>query len=741
LRQTGLLTGLRVRLGTLLGRLQTVGTRSEPAHHAHEALPPTVREFTGRRDALLELRKFVPSRDAPLPSGPVVVTLYGQPGTGKSALAAHFVDEMRDRFPDQPLYLDLKGTSAIPLEPREALNRLVRSLGGGPDLIADEEGLIRKYRSGLERKQTIVFLDNAASVSQVLPLLPRSQSCFVLITSRHSLDGLADSKRHRLGVMTEKESLALLARIAGAHVRSRENERATKQLASLCGYLPLALSIAGVYLRSRPEWPVSELVSRFDERRLRDLDAGNVDVRVSFDLIYEYLTDRERTLFRRLRLLPEHRFGPSMAAALLDCTRDEAVTVLDLLVRKQVLELVDDQPQRYGFHDLIGSFANERLEREERSEERHEAHERALRVYLREAMRHAALLDATVMELDGATAGSAPAATPVSLSDQVAALDWFERERSKLLMASRQSAQIKAHDVTWKLAASLVPFFDLRGHRADWAEIQEAALKAAHDSGELRAQAWSRLGAGHLYGLDGLRDEAMSHLTEALESARAGGWPRLQARALYLMGRVEHEARQLSAALAHYERAASIFHEERLVHEQATTILYVAAALYELERIGTDDLFAMAWSVLVSLGGLHEEVWVVRTTGRIKEYLGRVAAARGDLIRADSYSSGSREAYRKIGFTHGYGRALRDLGQIRLHQQDWRLAREFLGESSAMFRTIGDRYSEGLALLLAGEALGELGNNAEARICMQDAVVALSKTERSDLPFPAQRSA
>jgi tetratricopeptide (TPR) repeat protein len=661
------------------------GTPSRPQPPME--LPPDTAEFTGRRRELGALRALVPDPEAARPSAPVIVTVYGPPGTGKSVLAIRFAYEMQQRYPDAQLYVHLKDASDRPLRPAAALTHLVRSLRPrSPELLTDQDGLVREYGAALRGKRAIVVLDNATDEAQVRPLLPRNPACLVLITCRNQLGGLTSSTPFKLGVMSETDAVALLNRIAGKHLPDGDDEQALAEVASLCGYLPLALSIAGAQLRSHP---ISDVLSRMSEQRVGER------VRASFDVSYEDLSDPDRTLFRRLRLLPEPSFGAGVAAALLDIAPRRAEDALDRLVEHQVLERVGGG--RYGFNDLIGEYATRKLELEEPQVERAAASGRALRVYLHEALEQAASLDSAIREVAGQPASPA---SPVEIEEQVAALDWFERERPRLVLVWRNAVEISAHDVVWKLAAGLVPFFEYRGHRADWNELQMAALAAARASGDLYAQVWSWIGAGRLRWLDGRREEARFHLVEALESAGAGGWPRLQARALYLLGRVEHDERRLEAALAFYGRAAEIFRDQGLPHEQVSTVFVLATALHEQGEVSTTHAMHLGESALAELAGMPQELWVVSTAGAIREGLGHLAEEHGDLERAGTCYIGSREAFRKVGFKHGRARVLRDLGRIRIEQRSWNSAREFLEESAELFCTVGDADQEASARVL-----------------------------------------
>jgi tetratricopeptide (TPR) repeat protein len=694
-------------------------------------LPPRSAEFTGRRKELAELRALVPTGEPRRRSAPVVATIYGPTGAGKSTLAVRFAHDMSQRYPDAQLYVHLQSfgsepLSTEPLDPIDALGSLLRALGvRGRDLPTDLEGLSDLYRAQLQGKRAIVVLDHAVDEAQVRPLLPGVATCLVLITSLQPLDELLGSEQLKLGRMEPDEAVALLARIAGDHVRNQENLAATLRVAALCGHLPLALSIVGVLLRRQRRRSVTELELELTGKRniLTDLHVGQLDVRAGFDVSYDHLEPREKALFRRLRLLPEPAFGADMAAVLLDCPVEEAERLLDGLVDEQVLERVGDG--QFVLQTLLGHYAEERL-REEPEHERRAALERVLRRHVTETMRHAVLLDPAIADIAGRVA--AGMASAVSLDEQLGALDWFERERFHLLKVLRQAAEIQAHDVVWSLAAGLVRFFDLRGHRADWREAQNAAIRSVNADGQLHARAWTELGAGHLCWLEGDHATAILHLEEALETAIAGRWPSLEVRARYLMGRVAHETGALDEALVRYGRAAGLYQSLGQVRPLASVLASVAIALHQLGVLDPDDVRRLGEAALATLAEMDAELWVVRMIGRVTDYLGHVAEDQRDLEQAGTRYIASGDAYRTIGFRYGHGRARRQLGRIRLEQRSFERATQCLEESACLFHTIGDRHAEGLSLLLAGEVAQSAGRLDEAGDRWREAEAAFADT-------------
>jgi hypothetical protein len=93
-------------------------------------LPPDIASFTGRRHELARLGRVLAATDQAKPVA--IAAIHGPGGIGKSALAIHAAHRMAERFPDgQLLYVHLQGaTSGLsPLDPLEALGRMLRSLG------------------------------------------------------------------------------------------------------------------------------------------------------------------------------------------------------------------------------------------------------------------------------------------------------------------------------------------------------------------------------------------------------------------------------------------------------------------------------------------------------------------------------------------------------------------------------------------------------------------------------------
>jgi hypothetical protein len=101
----------------------------------------------------------------------------------------------------------------------------------------------------------------------------------------------------------------------------------------LCGWLPLAVRIAGARLASRPQWRLALLAERLahEHRRLDELSTGDLEVRASVALSYRGREEQERRLFRLLGLLVAPSFPTWVAAALLDRGLAEAEGLLERL--------------------------------------------------------------------------------------------------------------------------------------------------------------------------------------------------------------------------------------------------------------------------------------------------------------------------------------------------------------------------------------------------------------------------
>ena len=287
-----------------------------------------------------------------------VAAVDGMAGAGKTALAVSAARELRERCPDGCLFVELHTHSAraAPDLPR-VLRRLHRALGAADDGLDDGlDELAASWRAATASLRLVLVLDDAAGAEQVRPLLPAGAGSVVLVTSRRRLVGLDVDRRVSLESLDLDAAEGLLNRIVGTSRAGREPD-AVRELAELCAGLPLALSIAGARLQTRPTWTVGHLVSRLadDESRLRGLTAGDRSLEAAFRTSYGLLTAAERRAFRVLGLSPASRLDRLILAAMLDCPAGDAERVLESLVDANLLQ----QPSagRYRLHDLVALYA------------------------------------------------------------------------------------------------------------------------------------------------------------------------------------------------------------------------------------------------------------------------------------------------------------------------------------------------------------------------------------------------
>jgi NB-ARC domain len=267
-----------------------------------------------------------------------LAVVSGPAGAGKTALAQHWGHRVGSSFPDGQLWLDLGGDEAQRrMTPQAAIQHMLYALGIPPrQLLGDEQELTALFRTTLSDRRVLIILDNAASSAQVRPLLPSGPSV-VLVTSRRRLDGLvADSGAQllELGMLDDGAAISLLGETIGVQLHPSERE-AADEIVHHCGYLPLAIKVAGARLRARRHYSgaLASLADRLREERHRLdlLHAEDIGVRTSLAISYEALSANTARAFRLLGLFPGPKLQRYAAATMLKTSVEDAERSLEAL--------------------------------------------------------------------------------------------------------------------------------------------------------------------------------------------------------------------------------------------------------------------------------------------------------------------------------------------------------------------------------------------------------------------------
>ena len=709
-------------------------------------LPRPPGDFTGRADELASLRKLLRAggsiapgagRRSAGPSGsrgrgrgrPVVVAaIDGMGGIGKSALALQLADQLADAgaFPDGQLYVNLQGATPglAPLEPLDALGRLLRSLGLDPaQLPTSVEEAAARFRSLAAERRLLLLLDNAHDAEQVRPLLPASPTCAVLVTSRPVLATLDGAHPLHLDVLTPGQALALLGRIAGPQ-RLAADPPAAAAVVRLCGSLPLALRIAGARLAARPAWPIRTLAERLADAtgRLEELRAGELAVRASFDVSLHTLTesadaaDRAAVAAFGLLSLPD---GPDLdvaaAARLLGQPEPTTQRLLERLVDAQLLET--PRPGRYQFHDLVRLHARQHATREHPQPQRLAALTRLIGFYTATAWPTITLCDPG--NTREATADPRWTAGGLRFADDVAAMGWLEAERGNLLAAIPQAVQAAPGvptELAGQLTRALWPLFDAFGHWHDGVQAYQGALALARRTGDRTAEAHALNELGSAYRRLRRHPESLTCLREALSLHRELGDRWGQGVSLGSLGRLYGLLGRFTEAIACLQEALTLRRESGNRHDQAEGLQalglvygqvgrYVEAIACLRESLTLSQELRNRWHQADSLQGL-----------------GTVYERSGHLEQAIACLQESHTTFGELRNHSGQADSLQGLGRVYGRVGRSVEATTCLQECLTLRRELGDHPGQAEALRDLGDALQAAAQHAQAQAAWQEAL-------------------
>jgi len=607
-------------------------------------------DFVGRQS---ELDYLVEALDQSQVIG--LYALRGMGGVGKSVLAAEVAARLDNpyRFPGGVLWANLAE------EPPPLI--ATRWLGNyGYDVSGERETVrLSRLATILATLPTLVVLDNAQDVSSVRKLLVKSPDVGILVTTRKRSAIPNGVRPILLNQLSLEESIELLAKYAGLD-RIRRELKDSKTVCALCGYLPLALTLAGAQLADVNRWPtVTKYRSRLEQNCIGMLSIGKSsedNVRVAFDVSYNQIRDTKlRSLFAKLSLFAGGDFSIDAVSALLGTATTDTELALEQLAEHSLV--LRKGEERYRFHDLLREYATKKLDLLH-TKETDEGKRRLVEYYWDYARRFRKKFDELELERDNLLesikwiqGGFENGDLIGAMIDMVAALATYFKDRGLWVEAAKlgETAFVSAESQDLLEAQAELATFIL-----SWMYYYQENFKLAEKWAYVGRQLYAKV--GNEYGraaatrrlgmtLQSLGDEDRARvlLEDALETFRRLGNKHKTADTLTALGYLERKSGNLEISEKYLDEALEIVESISNQKEISLTVYQQGRLAWEhgdMEK--AQSLHNRALEIDVSLN---------RTPGIAYNHfcLGLIEEARGKKKKASELLISARRIFDNMG--------------------------------------------------------------------------------------------
>lgn len=491
--------------------------------------------------------------------------LYGEGGIGKTALAAQVIEDVRDRYPDGQLYVDLGTDTRDPAqELRDMLLRLNVDVSQIPEGLKGRRALYQSVTRGMA---ILVVVDGVVGDRQAALFRPASATSGYLVVGQSLQD--ASYTQHEVGPLDPDHAAEYLRRACPNLV-----EGTPARLVAELGSKPADLFALAKLVRHR------SLTGLFEVREA--LAGSNL-----FDGIYDGLSESAKWLHRMLESLPNREIEGDLTQ-IFEGSGDWTKGALDSFTELEAVGLV--KSSRPGWYRLEYQITGAQGRHARDGAVRSDVHS-SVRDALIWHIRRAQLADHAIMKTRMRFAPALPrhiSAKP--FTSDAAAMEWFRTlypvlHRS-LLVTSRQQRHT---DLTWALAEALWAYYANTSQYGDAAEAYRAA-RAVADGPHAEAHLSSLLAMcltriGGFDEAEQVLDQAMEALEAApptVERAEAVNRTRLKGIVTEAFGRLRQRQGRLDEARKVLRRSSAYLAE--LGESRAVGIrLRVIAEIYQSE--------------------------------------------------------------------------------------------------------------------------------------------------------------
>jgi tetratricopeptide (TPR) repeat protein len=706
--------------------------------YLHQLKPPPA-DFIGRKAEISLAKKGVENRSTR------VIGIFGFGGIGKTALALKIASMLTPIFPDAQIQLDLKGTSQEPLSQTEVIDYIIRSFHREFKQPESEAALKAIYRSKLKGLKTILFLDNALDGKLVSGLIPPKGS-ILIITSRQYFELPGMLEIHLTNLTPDEAQRFLLC------ISPRIGDYAG-EIASLCGYLPLALRLAGSALAGWNNLAPSEYVKWLSETKNRldvidsslHLSPETLGIEASLNLSYDLLDRKTQTLWSQLAVFPQ-TFDVDAAAYLWGIDGNTTLRLLSDLIVKCLVEW-NPTTNRYSLHDLARLFANNKLSEAYRESKK----ERMAGYYLGVFRTIENLfsrggdnikLSLLLFDKEWPNIKTGLEWAEANMNDEVGAKigNQYLRTETRLLnLRLPPKERVKWFEFGLECARKLDDVedeaFHLKNLGVAWLELGElersiettnAALEIFQEIGDQKNEGNSLGNLGLAYNAKGEANQALEFFQQHLKIAQVIGDRFGEGNALGNIGMITKNLGNPEKAIAYHQEALAISREIGDRPGEGSTLNDMANAYLELEE------YDKAVSFYKQALEIFREVGDRKNEGNSLGNLGLVYSEMGDQKQAINFYQKALKIDREIGNRLGEEITLCNLGELYLSLDDPNRAIKFCEQALAIAKEIGDRYGEAEAQSNWSTALELLGENEQAMTYAKNALSILEELEIED---------
>ncbi len=665
-------------------------------HH----FPAQVTPFYGREAELNQLKALLLADECRL------VTVIGPGGIGKTRLSIRAAEQIAEnRHHADDIYY-------IALDSVETSEKLAAAIFAGLGLKIHEKTEPRtQLFEYLRDKCCLLVLDNfeqligeALLLADMLAAAPEVQ---LLVTSRFALNLRAERRLllHGLAYPKSDKSMQEIAayssvrlfvessrRVAPQFRLTPQNQTAVMHICQLVHGLPLALEIAGAWMRLMDAEAIESKIRQnleFLATPMKDVPSRHRSMTAVFTSSWQLLSQPEQITLAQLSVF----HGEFSMQTAVSVTGTSLATLGNLLDYSLLQRTVNG---RYEMHELTHQFAEQKLNAIENGTQlRQQLKNRHSDYYL-------AYVAAAWSDLHGPQPQLTMAALQHRRQNIYHAWQWaFSRQRWQPL---RESVDALGY------------FYELSGLIHDGVELFADAIPPLQTSSE--AAAAELLGKvliwhGYFLHRQGMLDEAVTAVNKSRQIAEEKNLPDLRMQALTLLATIKSLQGTYQQAYDYLQEAIAYYEEKCEKQNLADGHGSMGYLLWRRSR------YDEAKTYLEKGLKLQHELGNVVGQARQTNILGLIYRQQGNLVEADYCFRQALIINQALGYQDGISKNLANLSIVLRQQGKFEQALTANLVAEEAFQKLG--YKEGVALLVGNRGIiyQSLGNFEGAAACFE----------------------